>query len=170
MSLRRHISVKPVTDGVAPLLGSGPGSESSGNEGDGPGLITHAILSRALRNALGHHGLDGAGASRLALYVLNFFGYDDAIIDNVLTSEDRDVFYMLEEEGFLKTSQEEVSLMNGNSWRIHYWILQKAEILRRAERAAGGRVKSAAQSPESAIYDEVFKMMADEPPRPMENE
>ncbi|MCG7844577.1 MAG: hypothetical protein MIO90_04010, partial [Methanomassiliicoccales archaeon] len=42
-------------------------------------------------------------------------------------------FYMLEEEGFLTTTQEEVHLKKGKLWRIHYWILKKDQILRMAQ-------------------------------------
>jgi len=69
---------------------------------------------------------------RLAEYIMSFFGYTDCVIDNRLTSEDRDVFYMLEEEGFLTTTQEEVHLKKGKMWRIHYWILKQDQILRLA--------------------------------------
>ena len=65
---------------------------------------------------------------------MSFFGFTDQVIDNRLTSEDRDVFYMLEEEGFLTTRQEEVHLKKGKLWRIHYWILKKDQILRLARR------------------------------------
>lgn len=57
----------------------------------------------------------------LAQHVLNFFGYFDRIIDNVLEPEDRDAFYMLEDAGILKTEREEITLYDGREWRIHYW-------------------------------------------------
>lgn len=62
--------------------------------------------------------------SQVAEYLLGFFGYGTEVIDNVLQPEDRDVFYMLEEEGLLSTRQEEVMVTRGKLWRIHYWILR----------------------------------------------
>ena len=59
---------------------------------------------------------------------MSFFGYNDEVIDNLLTPEDRDVFYMLEEEGLLSTRREEINLKRGKLWRIHYWILKKEYI------------------------------------------
>jgi len=86
----------------------------------------------ALKNTLGKKGMLEEDVKKLAEYLLSFFGYTDEVIDNRLTSEDRDVFYMLEEEGFLTTTQEEVHLKKGKLWRIHYWILKREQILRMA--------------------------------------
>lgn len=62
--------------------------------------------------------------SQVAEYLLGFFGFGTEVIDNVLQPEDRDVFYMLEEEGLLSTRQEEVMVTRGKMWRIHYWVLR----------------------------------------------
>jgi len=90
------------------------------------------IVVKALCNTMGKKGMSHEDLGKLAEYILSFFGYTDEVIDNRLTSEDRDVFYMLEEEGFLTTTQEEVHLKKGKLWRIHYWILKKDQILRMA--------------------------------------
>jgi hypothetical protein len=87
---------------------------------------------KALSNTMGKKGMSHEDLEKLAEYILSFFGYTDEVIDNRLTSEDRDVFYMLEEEGFLTTTQEEVHLKKGKLWRIHYWILKKDQVLRMA--------------------------------------
>ncbi|WP_236993896.1 DUF6015 family protein [Methanomassiliicoccus luminyensis] len=89
-------------------------------------------LVLALKNTLGKKGMQENDIGRLAEYIMSFFGYTDAVIDNRLTSEDRDVFYMLEEEGLVTTTEEEVHLKKGKMWRIHYWILKKDQIFRLA--------------------------------------
>lgn len=89
-------------------------------------------LVLALKNTLGKKGIQDKDIGRLAEYIMSFFGYTDAVIDNRLTSEDRDVFYMLEEEGLVTTTEEEVHLKKGKMWRIHYWILKKDQIFRLA--------------------------------------
>ncbi|MCE5296128.1 MAG: hypothetical protein LLG16_03375 [Euryarchaeota archaeon] len=89
----------------------------------------------ALKNTLGKKGMTDEDISKLAEYLMSFFGFEGEVIDNRLTSEDRDVFYMLEEEGFLTTTQEEVHLKKGKLWRIHYWILKKDQIIRLAKMA-----------------------------------
>src|SRR2546421_3405669 len=64
-------------------------------------------------------------ARAMAQHVLNFFGYSERIIDNVLEPEDRDAFYMLEDSGILTTEREETTLYDGREWRIHYFVLRK---------------------------------------------
>src|SRR2546421_12502113 len=64
-------------------------------------------------------------ARAMAQHVLNFFGYSERIIDNVLEPEDRDAFYMLEDSGILTTEREETTLYDGREWRIHYWMFRK---------------------------------------------
>jgi len=85
-------------------------------------------LILALRHTLGKKGMKDEEIADLADYVLSFFGFENEVIDNRLTAEDRDVFYMLEEEGILKTTQEQVNLKRGKLWRIHYWVL-KGELI-----------------------------------------
>ncbi len=93
-------------------------------------VVSMEELIQALTNTIGKKGMSENDIKRLADYIMSFFGYTDSVIDNRLSSEDRDVFYMLEEEGFLTTTQEEVHLKKGKMWRIHYWILKKDQILR----------------------------------------
>jgi len=104
----------------------------------------------ALSNTLGKKGMSEDDIKKLAEYIMSFFGFEGEVIDNRLTSEDRDVFYMLEEEGFLTTTQEEVHLKKGKLWRIHYWILKKDQILRLAKQAKERKV---GPESESAIYE-----------------
>jgi hypothetical protein len=106
----------------------------------------------ALQNTLGKKGMSPEDIEKLAEYLMSFFGFTDEVIDNRLTSEDRDVFYMLEEEGFLTTTQEEVHLKKGKLWRIHYWILKKDQILRLARREEK-KMKSKDEC--SAVYDDI---------------
>ena len=87
----------------------------------------------------------------LAEHILNFFGYSDRIIDNVLHPEDRDTFYMLEDAGLMETEREETTLYDGREWRIHYWLLKVAVIQKR--RDAGP--KFADDDLEPSVYDEV---------------
>ena len=67
-------------------------------------------------------------AKEMAQHILNFFGYSERIIDNILEPEDRDAFYMLEDTGILTTEREETTLYDGREWRIHYWLFRKERI------------------------------------------
>jgi len=88
-------------------------------------LVTLNALAKAIQRRL---DVNGDEARRYAGVVMDMFGYDDFIIDNILEHQDRRLFYRLESEGLLNTRREETILHDGKSWRIHYWILQKHAI------------------------------------------
>ena len=116
-------------------------------------VVTYDDLVAALTKILGEKGMGEEEISKLAIYLLNFFGYSDYIIDNILHTEDRDVFYMLEEEGLLTTEREEIYILKGKVWRIHYWMLRKRKILElsRGEEEAGEEKGES----EYSVYDDV---------------
>jgi len=60
------------------------------------GTLTVDDLTRAIKNSIDRTGMKEEEARAMAQHVLNFFGYSERIIDNVLEPEDRDAFYMLE--------------------------------------------------------------------------
>lgn len=93
-------------------------------------IITLDDLSKAIANRV---GIDIEEARRDAGFVMDIFGYDDRVIDNVLDPEDRQLFYILEEEGMLTTEREETTLYDGREWRTHYWVLKKNIILKYAQ-------------------------------------
>ena len=101
--------------------------------GIGMSVVTMRQVELALKRTLGKKSeMSDTEIKKLADYVMSFFGYTDEVIDNRLTPGDRDVFYMLEEEGLVTTTHEEVLLKKGKLWRIHYWILKKDQIIRLA--------------------------------------
>ena len=84
-------------------------------------MITVDNLTLAIENSIDDgNGLSQEEAYDLAQHVLNFFGYSERIIDNVLEPEDRDAFYMMEDAGILFTEREEITLYDGREWRIHH--------------------------------------------------
>ena len=113
--------------------------------------LTVDDLTRAIKNSIDRAGMKDEEARAMAQHVLNFFGYSERIIDNVLEPEDRDAFYMLEDSGILTTEREETTLYDGREWRIHYWMFRKDRIqeLVEAQRAK----EEAARS--SSVYDDV---------------
>ena len=93
-------------------------------------VVTVDELSLAIQNSIdSSYGMEDEQAYDLAHHVLNFFGYADRIIDNVLEPEDRDAFYMLEDAGILTTEREETTLYDGREWRIHYWLFRRERII-----------------------------------------
>ncbi len=126
-------------------------------------IITLDDLSKAIANRV---GIDVEEARRDAGFVMDIFGYDDRVIDNVLDPEDRQLFYILEEEGMLTTEREETTLYDGREWRTHYWVLKKNIILKYSQED-GKRVRTIIQEKRQAaavavkdisdesIYDEL---------------
>jgi hypothetical protein len=118
-------------------------------------VVTMQQVEKALKRTVGRKGMTDKEIKNLADYLMSFFGYTDEVIDNRLTAEDRDVFYMLEEEGLLTTTQEEVLLKKGKLWRIHYWILKKDQIIRLANmEEEGERERDKAADVYEQISDE----------------
>ncbi len=115
-------------------------------------VVTMQQVELALKRTIGKKGMSDEEIEKLAEYLMSFFGYTDEVIDNRLTPEDRDVFYMLEEAGLLTTTQEEVLLKKGKLWRIHYWILKKDQIIRLALTAEAGKVDV---DHSTDVYDEL---------------
>jgi hypothetical protein len=97
-------------------------------------IITLDVLSKAIANRV---GIGIEEAKRNASFVLDIFGFSDRVIDNVLNNEDRQLFYLLEEEGMLTTDQEDTILYDGREWRTHYWVLKKKTIIRYAKSKKG---------------------------------
>ena len=97
---------------------------------DNMSIITLDALSKAIANRVGI-GIDEA--RRDAGFVMDIFGFQDRVIDNVLDPEDRQLFYILEEEGMLTTEREETTLYDGREWRTHYWVIRKDVILKYAK-------------------------------------
>ena len=95
----------------------------------GTDVLTAENLARAIQRSIDRKGMPFEEALAMAEHMLNFFGYSDRIIDNVLEPQDRDIFYMLEDTGLLVTEREETTLYDGREWRIHYWLFKRNKIL-----------------------------------------
>jgi len=90
--------------------------------------ITLADLEKAIEIVLERNDMDPRRAGDMAEKVMNLFGYDKTITDNILSSAERDVFYKLEDFDILITEEESTNLPSGKKWRIHYWILNERKI------------------------------------------
>jgi hypothetical protein len=112
-------------------------------------IITVEDLSQAIQERI---GLVEEEAQRDAEFVMDIFGFNDRIIDNVLEPEDRQLFYILEEEGLLTTEREETTLYDGREWRTHYWLFRKDKVFGAADTH---RKKVAEKLDEFAIYTDL---------------
>lgn len=117
--------------------------------------LTVEDLTRAIRNSIDRDGLKEEEATLMAHHVLNFFGYSNRIIDNILEPEDRDAFYMLEDSGLLTTEREETTLYDGREWRIHYWLFRRERIMELVN-AAKEKERLAKAQQDAPSYDQIF--------------
>ncbi|CAC11480.1 conserved hypothetical protein [Thermoplasma acidophilum] len=115
-------------------------------------IVTREKLLQALDNIYGKKGMSRPDVEDLSDFVLSFFGYDDYVLDNVLSPAERDVFYNLEEYGILETYREEISILHGKVWRVNQWRYRKDKI----EELASATTE---RKNETNIYDEIFREM-----------
>ncbi len=113
-------------------------------------VVTMTEMVGALRATVGRRGMPEEDLRTLADYLMSFFGFETEVIDNNLDVADRDVFYMLEEEGILTTRQEEILIKKGKMWRIHYWILRVDHIKKLARPGPVSKETDA-----FAVYNEI---------------
>ena len=59
---------------------------------------------------------------------MNYFGFENFIVDNALDQLDRQLFYRLHDAGLLRTSWETILLLSGKHWRIFYWELNEGDL------------------------------------------
>ena len=114
-------------------------------------VLTTETLAAAINYSPEYSHMGEDESNYLAEHILNFFGFSDRIIDNVLHPEDRDTFYMLEDAGLMETEREETTLYDGREWRIHYWLLKVAVIQQRRDKGP----KYSPDDLEPSVYDEV---------------
>ncbi len=114
--------------------------------------LTVDNLSMAIKNSIDREDLPEEQAMAMAQHVMNFFGYSERIIDNMLEPEDRDAFYMLEDSGILTTEREETTLYDGREWRIHYWLFRKERIWALIN---GTDIESEITRIDTSVYDNV---------------
>lgn len=128
--------------------------------------ITEAELNRAIERTLVARGkITPPEARPIARMVLGYFGADDSVLDNKLSSEDRDRFYQLEEEGLLTSEEEDATVSRGKTWRIHYWLLKKARI-RDVGQTGEAPPSDDAESVYRTIGEAAWQRRADAPPPP----
>ena len=119
--------------------------------------LTVGDLTLAIQNSIENEGMDENQAYVLAQHVLNFFGYSDRIIDNILEPEDRDAFYMLEDEGILTTEREETTLYDGREWRIHYWLFKRERIIELMGSADPEKTEEVSESVYGDLPDDIWE-------------
>lgn len=97
-------------------------------------IITTTTLQKAICVALEYKIME-RDAEELAQFVLSFFRMcDDRFLDNILSDKERDVFYILEDKGLVKTDKEELKLpTTTRPYILHYWMMGKENILKNSK-------------------------------------
>lgn len=114
--------------------------------------VTKQDLTRAISDRL---SVPRAVAAESAEYVLELFGFEEQVIDNVLDAEDRQLFYNLESCGILTTRSEETQLYNGQEWRTHYWLLRSDRVLAASEEERAREARREAEAAGADVYAEL---------------
>jgi len=115
--------------------------------------ITFEDLEEAIAIVLEENDMDLVLAEDMAEKVMNLFGYDKTITDNLLSPEERDTFYKLEDLDILFTEEETTNLPSGKKWRIHYWVLNESKIRDLLEKDREGEDEEGTDK--KTIYDEL---------------
>ncbi len=110
-------------------------------------------LARAISNGLSlqQKKMGSEESESSAEHIINFFGYNTRVIDNMLEPEDRDVFYTMEDLGIMETEREETTLFDGREWRIHYWLLNVNRIVE----LSNMNLSNTSDKSKFDIYDEI---------------
>jgi hypothetical protein len=116
-------------------------------------LVTLNLLCKTIQRKL---NVNEKEARVYAEIVMDIFGYDDCVIDNMLDHSDRRLFYRLESEGILNTRRDEALLSDGTNWRIRYWEFQKNSIfsseIKKNERHIRTKNKKAPSNSNHTVY------------------
>ena len=107
-------------------------------------------FKKAVAKVLEERDIDRKEAEEISEKVMDLFGYDKSITDNLLSSSERDLFYMLEDYDILTTEEETAYLPSGKRWRIHYWKIKDDKIREILSQKEEEEVEE-----EKSIYDEV---------------
>ncbi len=108
-------------------------------------------LKEALEIVLKERDIEPERADEIAERVMNLFGYDSVITDNLISKKERDYFYMLEDFDIVTAEEEAAYLPSGKRWRIHYWRLKKNKIKEIIEDSK----KEKEEPEEESIYDQL---------------
>ena len=63
-----------------------------------------------------------------AIQVMQFFGFEKEVVGNHLEQDEIALMYQLEDAGLVDTRIEEYNLLDGNPWRVNYFILNAKKI------------------------------------------
>jgi len=116
-------------------------------------MITVDILSKALVNALRlrNYSMDYNDALEIAEHILNFFGFEEQIIENVLENDDREILYFLEDLGIIEFRVSTLHTFEGKEWNVSTVHLKKNKI----SELANQEIEPSSEIEISEIYEKL---------------
>ncbi len=92
-------------------------------------IVTLDILITSL---LKHYNISFDESKNIAELLLDIFGFENRILDNILSTKIRKLFYLLQEESILTTQHERGTITDGKLWDLYYWVINKEIIFQYA--------------------------------------
>lgn len=93
-------------------------------------IPTPEDLARAMVYLYSRNGMDlkADDLRDTAVQVMQFFGFEREVVGNHLEHDEIAMMYQLEDLGLVDTRVEEYNLLDGNSWRVNYFVLNPRKI------------------------------------------
>ncbi len=87
-------------------------------------------LARAMAYLYSRNGMDlkADDLRDTAVQIMQFFGFEREVVGNHLEHDEIAMMYQLEDLGLVDTRVEEYNLLDGNSWRVNYFVLNARKI------------------------------------------
>jgi hypothetical protein len=108
------------------------------NTSEGRYMPTPDDLARAMAYLYSRNGVDlkPDDLRDTAVQVMQFFGFEMEVVGNHLEHDEIAMMYQLEDLGLVDTRVEEYNLLDGNSWRVNYFVLNVKRIKEYSTRSA----------------------------------
>jgi hypothetical protein len=116
-------------------------------------MITPDILAKALVNALRlrNYSMDYNDALEISEHILNFFGFEEQIIENVFENDDREILYFLEDLDIIEFRVSTLYTFDGKEWNVSTVHLMKNKI----SELANQEIEPSSENEISEIYEKL---------------
>jgi len=116
-------------------------------------IVTPEILAGVMVNALKLRGynMNYSDALETAEHILNFFGFENQIIENVLENDDREILYFLEDLDIIEFRVSTLYKFDGKEWNVSTVHLKKNKI----SELANQEIEPSSEIEISKIYEKL---------------
>ncbi len=119
-------------------------------------ILTPEILAKAIVNALKlrDYSMDYNNALEISEHILNFFGFEEQIIENVLENDDREILYFLENLGLVEFRVSTLTTYEGKEWNVSTVHLKDKKIFEFANKEI--------EAPREIEISEIYEKLPEE--------